>query len=472
MTRSIRCAFSTLISNYKPAIQTIQELLQERLSTATSVLNQHGIDESYHSCVPPDAVAFVKNTKEISQVLEICHQYRTPVIPFAVGSSLEGHVSALHGGISLDMNSMNEIISVEPENMCCRVQAGVTREQLNSELRATGLFFPVDPGANASIGGMVATNASGTMTVKYGNMKNAVMGLTVVLPDGRTIKTGSKTKKSSAGYDLTRLFIGSEGTLGVITEIALQLFGIPEAEKTMVCSFDSVRHCVDACTTIMQSGIPVARMELMDEAAMNAINKYSKMHHPIAPTLGIECHGTQSEVAEQSDMIHDILNDFEARGIQWATSLEDRKRLWAARHTAWYATMNQLPGSRGLCTDVCIPMSKLTDVIAETQEDIRKSGLLGTIVGHVGDGNFHVMIPFHPEDKNLMVRVKEFSDRLVLRALRVEGTCTGEHGIGNGKISYLQLEHGDALPVMLSIKNALDPRNIMNPGKIFYTAEK
>ncbi|KAJ0397208.1 hypothetical protein P43SY_004863 [Pythium insidiosum] len=449
-------------------LTALRDLLGDRLSTAASICEHHGRDESYHAVAPPDAVAFVTSTEEVSKVLKICSASATPVIPFGAGSSLEGHISATEGGISLDLSGMNQIVHVEPENMSCRVQAGVTREQLNTDLRATGLFFPVDPGANASIGGMVSTNASGTTTVRYGNMKTNVLALTAVMADGRIIKTGSKARKSSAGYDLTRLLIGSEGTLGVITEAELRLYGIPEAEKTMVCSFNTIKDAVDTCATVMQMGIPVARMELMDENAVEAINKYSKLHTPIRPSLVIEHHGSPTEIEEQSEIVQAIAGDFNAQDVQLASTIDERKKLWSGRHSAWWATMTQMPGSRGLSTDVCVPLSKLTDVIVETQEDLRKTELFGTIVGHVGDGNFHVMIPFFNDDATLMKKVREFSNRLVLRALAAEGTCTGEHGVGNGKMDYLQLEHGDSVDVMRAIKGALDPLNIMNPGKLFY----
>ncbi|TMW63454.1 hypothetical protein Poli38472_002395 [Pythium oligandrum] len=449
-------------------ITALKELLGDRFTTAGSIREHHGRDESYHAVAPPDAVAFVQSTEEVSQVLKICSASSTPVIPFGAGSSLEGHISATEGGVSLDLTGLNAILHVEPENMSCRVQAGVTREQLNTDLRATGLFFPVDPGANATLGGMVSTNASGTTTVRYGNMKTNVLGLTAVLPDGRVIKTGSKARKSSAGYDLTRLLIGSEGTLAVVTEAELRLYGIPEAEKTMVCSFPTIKEAVDTCTAVMQMGIPVARMELMDEAAVEAINKYSKLNNPLYPSLIIEHHGSENEIEEQSAIVQDIASEYNAQGMELATSAEERKKLWSGRHSAWWATIGQMPGSRALSTDVCVPISKLSDVIVETQEDLRESGLFGTIVGHVGDGNFHVMIPFFSEDEKLMKNVRDFSNRLVLRALAAEGTCTGEHGIGNGKMDYLQLEHGDSVDVMRSIKQAIDPLNIMNPGKIFY----
>uniref|UniRef100_K3WJY6 D-lactate dehydrogenase (cytochrome) n=1 Tax=Globisporangium ultimum (strain ATCC 200006 / CBS 805.95 / DAOM BR144) TaxID=431595 RepID=K3WJY6_GLOUD len=449
-------------------IAALKEVLGDRLSTANAIREQHGTDESYHAVAPPDAVAFVQSTEEVSKVIKICAAARTPVIPFGAGSSLEGHISATYGGVSIDLTGMNKILSVEPENMSCRVEAGVTREQLNVDLRATGLFFPVDPGANATLGGMISTNASGTTTVRYGNMKTNVMALTAVMPDGKIIKTGSKTRKSSAGYDLTRLLIGSEGTLGIVTEAELRLYGIPEAEKTMICSFPTIKNAVDTCAAVMQMGIPVARMELMDENAVQAINKYSKLNNPVRPSLIIEHHGSPGEVEEQSAIVQELATDFEAQDIELATSTDERKKLWSGRHSAWYATMSEMPGSRGLSTDVCVPMSRLADVIVETQEDLRNSKLFGTIVGHVGDGNFHVMIPFFNNNEALMAQVKKFSDRLVMRALRSEGTCTGEHGVGNGKMDYLQIEHGDSIGVMLAIKNAVDPLNIMNPGKIFF----
>ncbi|KAE8880559.1 putative D-lactate dehydrogenase [Phytophthora fragariae] len=419
-------------------ISALKDLLGDRLSTSRSVLEQHGTDESYHKVTPPDAVAFVESTQEVSQVIKICAAAGTPVIPL--------------------------ILKVEPENMSCRVQAGVTRELLNTDLRATGLFFPVDPGANASIGGMINTNASGTTTVRYGNMKTNVMALTAVMADGSIIKTGSKTRKSSAGYDLTRLIIGSEGTLAVVTEAELRLFGNPEAEKTMICSFNTMKDAVETCAAVMQMGIPVALMELMDENAVEAINKYSKLDNPVRPSLIIEHHGSPGEVEEQSAIVVEIANDFDAKDIELATSAEERKKLWSGRHSAWC----QMPGSRGLVTDVAVPPSKLADVIVETQVDLKETGLFGAIVGHVGDGNFHAMIPFYQDNQELMTKVKSFSNRLVERALAYEGTCTGEHGIGLGKMNYLSVEHRDSVDVMHTIKKALDPKDIMNPGKMFY----
>lgn len=452
----------------RTTVSALKALLGDRLSTASSVLEQHGTDESYHAVSPPDAVAFVQSTEEVAEVVKICAATDTPVIPFGAGTSLEGHISATEGGVSIDFTRMNNILSVEPENMSCKIQAGVTREQLNVDLRATGLMFPVDPGANATLGGMISTNASGTTTVRYGNMKTNVMSLTAVMADGRIITTGSKTRKSSAGYDLTRLLIGSEGTLGIVTEAQLRLFGIPEAVKTMICQFDTIQNAVDTCAMVMQMGISVARMELMDENAVDAINKFSKLSTPVRPSLLIEHHGSPNEVEEQSSVVVGIANEFEAKDIEVATSIEERKKLWSGRHTAWYATLSLMPGSRGLSTDVAVPFSRLTDIIVETQTDLKQSGLFGTIVGHVGDGNFHVMLPFFQSDAELMQKVRSFSDRLVNRAIKYEGTCTGEHGIGNGKREYLLKEHGDSVKVMHLIKKALDPKDILNPGKIFY----
>ncbi|KAG6613421.1 glycolate oxidase, subunit GlcD [Phytophthora cinnamomi] len=446
-------------------ISALKDLLGDRLSTSRSVLEQHGTDESYHEVTPPDAVAFVQSTDEVSAVVKICAATNTPIIPFGAGTSIEGHISAVVGGVSVDLSGMNEILKLDRENMSVKVEAGVTREQLNADLRATGLMFPVDPGANATIGGMVATNASGTTTVKYGNMKTNVLSLTAVMADGRIIKTGSRTRKSSAGYDLTRLLIGAEGTLAIVE---LRLCGIPEAEKAMICSFDKMKDAIDTCTAVMQSGIPVARMEMMDENVVDAVNKYSNLNNPLRPSLIIEHHGSANELEQQSSIVQEIARDFGATGIEVATTAEDRKRLWSGRHSVWHAVLSQVPGSRGFSADVAVPFSKLTDAVVETQQDLKDSDLIGIIVGHVGDGNFHVLIPFTEENKEHLERMKKFSHRLVKRALACGGTCTGEHGIGIGKMDYLPMEHGDAVDVMLAIKKALDPLDVLNPGKIFY----
>ncbi|ETL96025.1 hypothetical protein, variant 1 [Phytophthora nicotianae] len=475
-------------------ISALKELLGDRLSTSRSVLEQHGTDESYHDVTPPDAVAFVESTEEVTEVIKICAATRTPIIPFGAGTSIEGHISAVAGGVSVNLSGMNGILKLDRENMSVKVEAGVTREQLNADLRATGLMFPVDPGANATIGGMVATNASGTTTVKYGNMKTNALSLTAVMADGRIIKTGSKARKSSAGYNLTRLLIGSEGTLAVVTEVRncmlgllpfrvlhdhhlhlqveLRLSGVPEAEKAMICSFDKMKDAIDTCTTVMQMGIPVARMEMMDENVVDAVNRYSNLNNSLRPSLIIEHHGSANELEQQSSVVQEIARDFGAMDIEVASTSEDRKRLWSGRHSVWHAVLNQVPGSRGFSADVAVPLSKLTEAVVETQQDLKTSGLFGTIVGHVGDGNFHVLIPFTDDNKEHLGRMKAFSHRLVKRALACGGTCTGEHGIGIGKMEYLPMEHGGAVDFMYTIKKALDPQDIMNPGKIFYANDR
>ncbi|ETL96024.1 hypothetical protein L917_06304 [Phytophthora nicotianae] len=476
-------------------ISALKELLGDRLSTSRSVLEQHGTDESYHDVTPPDAVAFVESTEEVTEVIKICAATRTPIIPFGAGTSIEGHISAVAGGVSVNLSGMNGILKLDRENMSVKVEAGVTREQLNADLRATGLMFPVDPGANATIGGMVATNASGTTTVKYGNMKTNALSLTAVMADGRIIKTGSKcvlymevlpetnlvincdfavyrARKSSAGYNLTRLLIGSEGTLAVVTEVELRLSGVPEAEKAMICSFDKMKDAIDTCTTVMQMGIPVARMEMMDENVVDAVNRYSNLNNSLRPSLIIEHHGSANELEQQSSVVQEIARDFGAMDIEVASTSEDRKRLWSGRHSVWHAVLNQVPGSRGFSADVAVPLSKLTEAVVETQQDLKTSGLFGTIVGHVGDGNFHVLIPFTDDNKEHLGRMKAFSHRLVKRALACGGTCTGEHGIGIGKMEYLPMEHGGAVDFMYTIKKALDPQDIMNPGKIFYANDR
>lgn len=450
-----------------PVIGALRGLLGERLSTAAAVREQHGHDESYHETFAPDAVAFVRSTEEVQEVVRLCAEHRRPVIPFGTGTSLEGHVAALHGGISIDLTGMNRVLEVNAEDMDCRVEAGVTRKQLNEHLRDTGLMFPIDPGADASIGGMTATRASGTNAVRYGTMRENVMGLTVVMADGRVIRTGGRSRKSAAGYDLTRLFVGSEGTLGVMTEVQLRLHGIPEAISSAVCSFETMKGAVDTVIATIQMGIPVARIELLDEVQMAACNRYSKLDYPDAPTLFFEFHGTEASVREQAERVGEIAGEFGGGHFRWATRPEERSALWQARHDAYYAGLALRPGAKGWATDVCVPISKLADCILETKRDIEESGLLAPVVGHVGDGNFHLVYVIDPDDSEEMKRASEHNDRMVLRALALGGTCTGEHGIGYGKMQFLQAEHGDAVGVMRSIKQALDPDNIMNPGKIF-----
>lgn len=452
-----------------PVIEALRRLLGERLSTADAVREQHGHDESYHATHAPDAVAFPVSTEEVAQIVKICAAERRPVIPFGTGTSLEGHVAALYGGISIDLSRMDSVLEVNAEDLDCRVQAGVTRKQLNTYLRDTGLFFPIDPGADASLGGMTATRASGTNAVRYGTMRENVLGLTVVLADGRVIRTGGRARKSAAGYDLTRLFVGSEGTLGVITEIQLRLYGIPEAISAAVCPFETLEGAVDTVILTIQSGIPVARIELLDEVQMDAVNRYSKLDYPVQPTLFFEFHGSERGVEEQVAMVHAIAAEEGGGDFRWASQPEDRATLWQARHDAYYAALALKPGAKGWATDVCVPISRLAACILETKRDIEASGLLAPIVGHVGDGNFHLSFILDPDDTAAMARAEALNDRMVMRALAMGGTCTGEHGIGTGKMKFLQAEHGEAVSVMRQMKAALDPANIMNPGKILST---
>jgi D-lactate dehydrogenase (cytochrome) len=446
--------------------EELHAIVGQRLTTALAAREQHGRDESYHASRPPDVVVFAASTEEVSDIVKICARRRVPVIPFGTGTSLEGHVAALEGGVCIDLGQMNEVVAVNVEDMDCTVQAGVTRKQLGEYLRDTGLFFAVDPGADASIGGMAATRASGTNAVRYGTMRETVLALTVVLADGRIIRTSRRARKSSAGYDLTRLFVGSEGTLGVITEVTLKLHGVPEAISAAVCAFPDLAAAVNATITTIQAGVPVARIELLDDKQMEAINKFSKLDYPVSPTLFFEFHGTEAGVVEQVETVEAITGDFGGSDFQWATKAEDRARLWQARHDAYYAAIALRPGSKGYATDVCVPISRLAECIEETRKDIEESGLLAPIVGHVGDGNFHLVMVLDLDDADEMARAKDLNERLVMRGLAMDGTCTGEHGVGYGKIDFLVAEHGEAVSVMRTLKTALDPLGIMNPGKI------
>jgi D-lactate dehydrogenase (cytochrome) len=445
----------------------LSALLGDRLSTAVAVREQHGKDETYHPGAPPDAVAFPRSAHEISAIVKVCAAHRLPIVPYGTGTSLEGHIAALHGGVTLNLMQMNAVLEVNAEDLDCLVQPGVTRKQLNAHLRDTGLFFPIDPGADASLGGMAATRASGTNAVRYGTMRDNVLGLTVVLADGRVIRTGGRARKSAAGYDLTRLFVGSEGTLGVITELRLRLHGIPEAISSAVCAFPGVGQAVNAVIATIQSGVPVARIELLDEIQMGACIAYSKLEgYQAAPTLFFEFHGTPAGVEEQAEMVKGIARDLGGGDFRWATRAEDRNRLWQARHDAYYAAMALRPGAKGVVTDVCVPISRLAECVLAAKEAIAASGLLAPMVGHAGDGNFHLSILVDPDDAGEIARAKEIGRRLVEQALALGGTCTGEHGVGQGKMAYLDAEHGAALDAMRAIKRALDPDNIMNPGKI------
>jgi len=448
------------------AINTLKGRFADRLVLNADVLDQHGRDESFHAGKSPDAVVYATSIDEVSEIVKICAERKIPIIPFGVGTSLEGHVAALQGGICLDMSLMNQVLEVNAEDLDCRVQAGVTRKQLNMELRHAGVFFPVDPGADATLGGMTATRASGTNAVRYGTMRENVLGLTMVMPDGSVVKTGGRSRKSAAGYDLTRLMCGSEGTLGVITEIQLKLFGLPEADSAGVCSFENLDDAVNTVIAITQTGIPVARVELLDDVQMKAVNAYSDLAYPEQHTLFFEFHGTAASVKEQSEMVGALVGEFGGGEFQWSTRQEDKNKLWQARHDAYYAAMAIRPGTSGWPTDVCVPISRLTECIMETRKDLEAYSMISPIVGHVGDGNFHLLLLVHTDDEEEMRTANEVNDRLVRRAIEMGGTCTGEHGIGYGKLEYLELEHGAGVDIMRAIKRALDPHNIMNPGKI------
>lgn len=454
------------------AVQELAAILGDRLVRSQSVLEQHGRDESSLPAAPPDAVAFPLSATEVSEVVKICASRRIPVVPFGAGTSLEGHVLATSGGLSLDLTRMNEIVETNVEDLDVSVQAGVTRKQLNAHLQRDGLFFPVDPGADATLGGMVATGASGTTTVRYGAMRENVLSLEVVLADGRIVRTAKRARKSSAGYDLTRLFIGSEGTLGVITEITLRTYGIPEAISGAICHFPSVDQAVRSVIATLQTGVPVARIEFMDEEAIRASNSYSQLDYPVAPTLLLEFHGSPDGVREQAKNVNEIVDEYGALGYRSAFDNQERTKLWRARHDSFYASLALRPGARAVVTDVCVPISHLAESITEAKRDVQGLGLPATIVGHVGDGNFHVAVMIDPDSAEELTVVEAFNQRLVGRALAMGGTCTGEHGIGLRKIDFLAQELPEAVDVMRSVKQTLDPHNIMNPGKVLsYTPD-
>ncbi|WP_269580919.1 FAD-binding oxidoreductase [Roseibium sp. Sym1] len=453
-------------SGIAAVISQLKDRFANRCSTSAALREQHGHTTTWLKNQPPEAVVFAESTEDVADAVKICAHAGVPVIAFGAGSSLEGHVNAPFGGVSIDLSRMNAVLEVNAADLDCRVQAGVTRKQLNSYIRDTGLFFPIDPGADASLGGMAATRASGTNAVRYGTMKDAVLGLTVVTADGRIIKTGGRAKKSSAGYDLTRLFVGSEGTLGVITELTLRLHGQPEAISGGICPFPDVASACNAVSTTIQMGLPVARIELLDEVQIRGCNIYSKLGLAETPTLFLEFHGSEASVREQSEMFSSIAEEFGGGPFEWATAAEDRTRLWTARHDAYWAGKALKPDADIMVTDVCVPISRLADCVAETAEDIRAEGFLAPIVGHVGDGNFHVQVLVNLDDPEEKHRTEKFVERLSLRAIDMGGTCTGEHGVGQGKQKYMAREHGEALEVMRAVKQALDPHNIMNPGKI------
>ena len=448
-------------------VEALRQQFGTRYSQGESVRLQHGRDESKHEPMLPDGVVFAESTEEVAAVVRLCREHRVPVIPYGVGSSVEGHVLAVHGGISIDLSGMNRVLSIHAEDLNVTVQAGVTRKQLNDELKGTGLFFPIDPGADATLGGMAATRASGTNAVRYGTMRENVLSLTVVTPEGKIVRTGSRARKSSPGYDLTRLFVGSEGTLGIITELTVKLYPIPEAMSAAVCAFPSVDAAVDTVIQTIQLGVPVARVELLDALTLQAINRYSKTTLPEAPTLFFEFHGSDSSVQEQAELTQEIAQGNGGQDFQWATRQEDRSRLWQARHDAYFACLQLKPGARCFPTDVCVPISRLAECIHATNEDIAQVSLPIALFGHVGDGNFHLVVLVDTDNPKEMAEGEWISQRVVERAIAMEGTCTGEHGIGLGKQHYLLQEHGeDGVALMRTLKTALDPLNLMNPGKI------
>ncbi len=448
----------------------LQKRYGNRVVTSTAVREQHGHTLTWVENQPPDIVVFPEATQEVSEIVRLCADHGVPIIPFGTGTSLEGHVNAPFGGVSVDTSLMKRIVAVHEEDLDCVVEPGVTRKELNEHLRDRGLFFPIDPGADASLGGMAATRASGTNAVRYGTMRDNVLSLTVVMPNGDIVKTARRARKSSAGYDLTGLIVGSEGTLGIITEITLKLHGIPEAISAGICPFPTVKAACDAVIMTIQSGIPVARIELLDETFVVASNRYSKLGLPESPLLLLEFHGSEASVKEQAEQFGEIAAEFAGGPFEWATKAEDRSRLWQARHDAYWAVRGLRPGAQTLATDVCVPISRLAECVEETVRDIRATGLIAPIIGHVGDGNFHVQPLVDVEDPNEVAACEAFVERLVERALAMEGTCTGEHGVGQKKMKYLEAEHGrEALDMMRALKRALDPNNIMNPGKVIAT---
>jgi D-lactate dehydrogenase (cytochrome) len=445
----------------------LQALLGDRVSTSAAVREHHGKDESYFPYALPDAVVFPKTTEEVRDVVNICRRHHVPMIPYGVGTSLEGHILAVNGGVTIDLSQMNQVLAVHEEDLDAVVQAGVTRKQLNEYIKHTGLFFPIDPGADATIGGMSATRASGTNAVRYGTMRENVLSLKVVLADGRILQTSRRAKKSAAGYDLTRLFVGSEGTLGIITEVTVKLYPVQEAMSAAVCAFDSVDGCTKTVIQTIQAGIPIARSEILCEKTMDAINRYKKTSYRVAPTLFFEFHGSKASVQEQAEAVQEIAKENGGKDFVWATRPEERTQLWDARHHAYFAGLQLRPGSRAVSTDVCVPISRLAECVHETMEDVKDYIAPVPLLGHVGDGNFHLMFlvdPAKPEETEL---AKQFNQRLVARALRLEGTCTGEHGVGMGKQASLRAELGDdVIDVMRDIKRLFDPENLMNPGKV------
>lgn len=453
--------------NISLALSELQDLLGDRLSTGQSVREIHGRDEAYSEPALPDAVAFPESTDEVSTIMKICSAHKVPVVPFGIGTSLEGHVIPIHGGISVDTSRMNKVLEIHESDLDAVVQPGVTRTQLNDDLRATGLMFTVDPGADATLGGMASTRASGTNTVRYGTMRENVLALEVVLPDGRVINTGSRARKSSAGYDLTHLFVGSEGTLGIITKLTVRLFGRPDTELSATCAFETIDDAVNTVIMAIQMGLPMARIELLDDVQMRGMNIFNPdLNLPEKPHLFLEFHGSDAGVKEQVELFESVAEEFGVSGFDWATKLEDRERLWQARHNAYYAGKSLRKGCEGVVTDCCVPISALADCIARTKELIAESNLIAPIVGHVGDGNYHLLILIDPENADEKARAKQLASDVNRTALSFGGTVTGEHGVGTGKKKYMAEEHGEAYLLMAQLKQSIDPLNIMNPGKL------
>jgi D-lactate dehydrogenase (cytochrome) len=449
-------------------LEALRQRFGERCSTALAVREQHGRDESPFDVPPPDVVVFCESTQDVSAVVELADRYAVPVIPYGTGSSLEGHLLAVQGGVSIDLGRMNKILAVQPEDLTVTVQAGVTRKQLNEEIRHTGLFFPIDPGADASLGGMSATRASGTNAVRYGTMRDNVLGLTVVTANGAVIRTGTRARKSSAGYDLTRLMVGSEGTLGVMTEITLRLYPLPEAISAATCTFPSIDAAVRTTIQIIQMGIPIARCELLDQHAVRAVNRHDQLTLTEAPMLLMEFHGSDAGVKEQAATVQEIASEFGGSGFQWAMTPEERTKLWTARHHAYFAGLQLKAGSRTVTTDTCVPISRLAECVTQASEEATAAGMLHYIVGHVGDGNFHIAYLIDPRIPAERETAERLNDAVVARAIACEGTCTGEHGIGLHKQGFLVDEAGaGTVEMMRTLKRALDPKNILNPGKIF-----
>jgi D-lactate dehydrogenase (cytochrome) len=449
------------------AVRDLRVLLDRRASTVESVLENHSHGESYHPAAAPDVVCFPHSTEEVSEIVKISAKYQVPVIPFGAGTSMEAQVNAIHGGITIDMREMNKILNISPQDLQATVEAGVSRKQLNRSLENTGFTFFIDPGADATIGGMTSTRASGTTAVRYGTMRENVMGLTVVLADGCVIKAGTRARKSAAGYDLTRMFVGAEGTLGVLTEVTLRLHPQPEAVGTASCTFETIRDAVETAIETIQLGIPVARIELMDEIQIDACNRYSKTNYPVAPILFFEFHGdSDRHVHEQAETVRKLAEEHKASGFQWFTTPEERETLWKMRHEAYFANLAIRKGGKMFTTDICVPISRLADCIVESKKDTAGASFPAPIVGHVGDGNFHMSFMLDPANPAEHVEALALEEKIIMRALAMGGTCTGEHGIGAGRLKYLPIEHGAALDVMRAIKQALDPENRMNPGKM------